>query len=212
MNYVNRIVDSIASDDELIAFQNNVFAISNRIKNFIEALLSEYRYNNFKQKLNRNEIFIKELWEFPQIITPTKSISEFPKSLYSEEDGNINNLERTFVRKVASLDNVDWWHRLLDRNDYFINGFINHYPDFIVKTKSGHIVLVETKGEHLDGDDSKRKLELGRLWSNYSNPSKYKYFMAFERSPLNEDGADLVDNIVVSSNLATALLLIISLK
>ena len=84
----------------------------------------------------------------------------------------------------------------MDRNEFALNGYLNHYADFIIETNGSNIILVETKGEHLDGDDTKKKLELGTLWSTYSGPSKYKYFMAFDRSPLNEDGADLIDNII----------------
>ena len=94
------------------------------------------------------------------------------------------------------MENVVWWHRNLEKTDYSINGYLNHYPDFIVKTKSNKIILVETKGEHLDGDDSKKKLELGNLWSSYSGPHTYKYFMAFDKSPLDADGANLLDNII----------------
>lgn len=100
------------------------------------------------------------------------------------------------MTKVSSLDNVKWWHRNIDRVGFVINGFLNHYPDFIVETNSGVVVFIETKGEHLDGDDSKKKLELGQLLSSHSNPSKYKYFMAFERTPLNENGSDLLDNVI----------------
>lgn len=50
--------------------------------------------------------------------------------------------------------------------------FINHYPDFMAMTKSGRLILVEAKGDYLDGDDSKTKLKLSRRWqaqagSNY---------------------------------------------
>ncbi len=31
-------------------------------------------------------------------------------------------------------------------NSTAINGIINHYPDFIVRTSSGKIVIIETKG------------------------------------------------------------------
>jgi len=34
--------------------------------------------------------------------------------------------------------------------DFYLNGAINHYPDFIVKTRNGRIVLVETKGDNTD--------------------------------------------------------------
>ena len=44
-------------------------------------------------------------------------------------------------------------------------------PDFIVYTTKGTLILIETKGNHLDKDKSREKNELG---------SKFKYFMVFE--------------------------------
>lgn len=38
-------------------------------------------------------------------------------------------------------------YRVFDRKRMLLQEK-NHYPDFIVMTKSGHIVMIETKGEH----------------------------------------------------------------
>ncbi len=199
VRYVNRIVESFKSEDDLVALQNNIYSIGQRIKNFINGLLEEYRYENFKNKLSSNEIFINNDlagYEMKMSITLPEHTSQYLRTLYKEEDNNVNSLEVKFMTKVSSLTNVKWWHRNIERIEYSLNGYLNHYVDFIVETKNGAIILVETKGEHLDGDDSKKKLELGNLWSTYSGPTKYKYFMAFDRSPLSEDGADLLDNII----------------
>lgn len=199
VNYIDRIVASFKTEDEVVALQSNINAISIRIKNFINELLEEYRYKNFKDKLVSNDIFIDQEilgYQMKMSITLPEHTSEYFRTLYKEEDNNVNSLEEKFMLKVASLPNVKWWHRNIDRNEYALNGYLNHYADFIVETNNGTIILVETKGEHLDGDDSKKKLELGKLWSTYSGPTKYKYFMAFEKSPLAEDGADLLDNII----------------
>lgn len=62
------------------------------------------------------------------------------------------------------MENVRWWHRIIERRNFKLNGFINHSPDFIVMTKSGVLVLIETKGDHLANDESRSKLKLGRTW------------------------------------------------
>ncbi len=64
-----------------------------------------------------------------------------------------------------------------------INGFVHHYPDFIVLTKAGKVVVIETKGDHLDNDDSRKKLQLGQKWANKAG-DKYKYFMVFNTNPI----------------------------
>lgn len=194
--YVERIIDSLTTEDEIVALQNNIYAISQRIKDFVTKRIELYRYENFKAQLARNEIFVRNDFSFGLTVTLPVHTSSYMKTLYTEEDGRVNSLEERFMAKVSSLRNVKWWHRIIDRVEYSLNGYINHYPDFIIETNSGQIVLVETKGEYLDGDDSKKKLELGKLWSSYAGPNKYKYFMAFDRSPLNADGSDLLDNII----------------
>ena len=52
--------------------------------------------------------------------------------------------------------------RSLHNREFKLNGFVNHYPDFVFRTKNGNTVLVETKGDHLATDDSQAKLSLGR--------------------------------------------------
>lgn len=66
----------------------------------------------------------------------------------------------------------------MSRHGFCINGFINHYPDFILKTNSGKVILAETKGEHLKNDDSCEKIELGEAW-RYAAGNQYRYYMVF---------------------------------
>ena len=62
-----------------------------------------------------------------------------------------------------------------------INGFkTNHYPDFILRTKSGKTILIETKGDHLDGSDSEGKCRLGNECERQAGHN-YSYFMVFEK-------------------------------
>lgn len=93
------------------------------------------------------------------------------------------------------MENVRWWHRIIDRKGFKLNGFINHYPDFIVMTKSGVLVLIETKGDHLANDENRSKLKLGRTWQAQAGKN-YRYFMVFKDKTLNADGAYTVDEFV----------------
>lgn len=94
----------------------------------------------------------------------------------AEED--MNKLEQDLVMELTALPNVRWWHRNMVRNGFCINGFINHYPDIIIMTDSGKIILAETKGGHLTNDDSREKIELGNAWRNAAG-NKYRYYMVF---------------------------------
>ena len=55
-------------------------------------------------------------------------------------------------------------------------------------TKSGVLALIETKGDYLNNEDSKKKLALGRAWQSASG-SKYRYYMIFEHMDVQLDGA-----------------------
>ena len=73
-------------------------------------------------------------------------------------------------------------------NSFVLNGFINHYPDFIVATEKGNIILVETKGDDRDNSDSKAKLRLGRKWAELAG-SEYRYYMVFDENDTGFEGA-----------------------
>jgi type III restriction enzyme len=106
----------------------------------------------------------------------------------------MNDFEKKVINEIANLDSVVFWHRNLERGKGFLlNGFINHYPDFIIKTKNGKIVLLETKGEHLDGTESQKKIRLGEKWASKAG-DQFRYFMVFNTAKL--DGAKSVSELI----------------
>ena len=106
----------------------------------------------------------------------------------------MNTFVRKVINEVANLDSVVYWHRNLERGKgLLLNGFINHYPDFIVKMKDGKTILIETKGDHLDGSDSKQKIRLGGYWASKAG-NEYRYFMVFDSDKL--DGSRTVAELL----------------
>ena len=101
-------------------------------------------------------------------------------------------MESALVREFTALPNIKWWHRNISRRGFCINGFINHYPDFIVMTQSGRIILVEPKGEQLKNDNSREKIELGDAWRHAAG-NQYRYYMVFQ------DGDNLLPGAVSES-------------
>jgi type III restriction enzyme len=70
-------------------------------------------------------------------------------------------------------------------------GWVYNDVDFIVKTKSGRIIVLETKGDDRDSTDSELKLNLGKLWEAKTGRlpgSGFHYMMVFENNPV--DGAE----------------------
>ena len=123
---------------------------------------------------NKIEGFFKSYIEYYN-----KSLN-FTVEEYEEHKNKMNKDEQRVIMEIASLDNVLFWHRNLEtKKGFHINGYFrNHYPDFIIVTKRRNVILLETKGDHLDNDDSTYKNGLGKTWAEKCG-SKYKYFMVF---------------------------------
>ena len=152
-------------------------------------MIDDYREKQFIAKIESGEIIVEPQYRFPKSISPTSTMLPINKSLY-EQEADVNNFEHRVISEIAGLPNVRWWHRVIDstKASFVLNGFINHYPDFIVATNSGKIVLVETKGDDRDNSDSRIKLQLGRKWADMAG-TKYRYYMVFDENDTGFDGA-----------------------
>lgn len=184
---INEFVLDVIKDfdsEQLGELVDNELDTQDRFKQHIDALLVEHQEKCFKKQLDISAITCEPTYSFPMRMTYKKKAIGLRKGLYDEEDGDINNFEYDVIKEVINLDNVVFWHRNPDRtNGFGINGYINHYPDFIVGLKSGRIVMLETKGGDRDNSDSRRKLELGKLWANTAG-DRYRYYMVFSAPKL----------------------------
>lgn len=192
--YVRRIVENM-TEDELMAMETAIPIYARKIQQKIEILEDEYRERQFYKWLDSGKVVCREYYALPDVITPAITTDAIPCSLYEAERNDMNNFEHRLIDVVASLDNIRWWHRIIDRKGLRLNAFINHYPDFMVMTKSGNVVLIEAKGDYLDGDDSQKKLELGRTWQAHAG-KMYRYFMVFQDKALNMTGAYTLDGFL----------------
>lgn len=192
--YVRRIVANM-TDDELSTMETAIPVYAQKIQKKIDSLEEVYRSKLFKKWLDSGKIVCRDSYAFDSVITPAYTIDSIPYSLYEAEKDDMNNFERQVIDVVVGTENIRWWHRIIDRKGFRLNGYFNHYPDFMVKTKSGKIVLIEAKGDYLDGDDSKAKLDLGRKWQEQAG-RLYRYFMVFKDKDLGMDGAYTLDKFV----------------
>lgn len=199
LEYVKRIVGAMDKDG-VATMQSNVPTYAHKIGKKIETLEDDYREEQFFKWLDSGKVICREAYVFPEVITPAQAIDVVPYSLYESEKNDMNQFERHVLDMIVSLNNVWWWHRVIDRKGFRLNGFINHYPDFIVMTKKGNVVLVESKGDYLDGDDSKAKLALGRAWQAAAG-SRYRYFMVFKDKEIGKGSYKLDDFAEVMKNL-----------
>ena len=99
----------------------------------------------------------------------------------------IREFEKHLLTQAYQFPTI-WWHRIIERKGFCLNGFINHYPDFMVQTTRGRIVLIETKGDYLWNDESRAKLHLGRKWQELCGQN-YRYCMVFGDKDAEVEGA-----------------------
>jgi type III restriction enzyme len=184
--YVTKIVNGMEAEQLQDCLERDVSYMS-KIKQKIKTLADAHSYKAFNDLLDVDRIVVLPSFILSEIITPPANAPSLPKSLYATE-ASMGIFEGRVINDIANLESVEWWHRNLSRGKGFrINGFINHYPDFILKMKSGRIVVLETKGDDRDNTDSEMKLKLGKLWESRCG-GNFKYIMAFENNPI--EGAE----------------------
>ena len=184
--YINLIVAGM-NREQLSAMEKAPLGFAAKIRLKIENLLSKHFKETFFTWLDRGRIICEPYYVLPSAIHPTNSTALFGKSLYEAED-SMNTLEQDLVKELTSIPNVLWWHRNIARHGFAINGYLNHYPDIMLMTQNGKIILVETKGDHLKNDDSLEKIELGTAWRNAAG-NHYRYYMVFRENENLPHGA-----------------------
>lgn len=185
--YLRRIVENMNSEQRQHCFQH-IYQYFEKIKEKIHTISNNHAEQEFVKLRNYNEIEIKHHFAFANAISPSEFSVPFEKSLY-EKEGKMSEFERSILHKIVSHSGIDlrFWHRNLERKGFFINAFLNHYPDFILLTQKGSVILLETKGNQLDNSDSQAKIKAGSAWENAANRlndgHEYRYFMVFEHEP-----------------------------
>lgn len=193
-DYVRRIVAGM-TEDELAAMETAIPTYAAKIQDKIKGLEEACREDQFLRWLDAGKIVCKDSYALLPVITPADTTDAIPKSLYEAEKDDMNNGEHELIDAVVALENVKWWHRIIERKDFRLNGYINHYPDFMVMTNSGKLVLIEYKGDDRDNSDSERKLKLGRKWQAQCGQN-YRYFMVFKNREFGIDGAYTMDQFM----------------
>ena len=176
--YINRIVDDM-DKAQLAAMEKAPLGYAAKIRDKIETLLESHYREIFEKWLETERIVCMPSFRLPASIHPANNTDIYARSLYTAEDGDMNKLEQKLVVELTALPNVRWWHRNIARQGFAINGFIKHYPDILIMTKSGKLICAETKGEHLKNDDSREKIALGKAWRTAAGKD-FRYYMVFE--------------------------------
>ncbi|MCJ8210657.1 DEAD/DEAH box helicase family protein [Mucilaginibacter sp. RS28] len=181
--YIERILGSLDAEqlqDILLRKQSYADKIKLKIKQHADA----YAEERFNDLIKIGKVVTQPAWHFSEMIVPGITGASISKSLY-EREGAMNDFETSVIETISALPNISFWHRNLGRGKGFcINGYqSNHYPDFIVGTRLGRIVLIETKGDDRDNSDSQAKCRLGNKWEELAGDS-FRYFMVFNQKQL----------------------------
>lgn len=181
--YIGRILTSMNAE-QLRDILVRKWSYTDKIKAKIRLLADSYAEGRFTDLIKSKKIITKQTWKLGTEIVPGNTSSAIGNSLY-EKEGSMNNFEEKVAMEIGTSSNIAFWHRNLERGKgFYINGFkSNHYPDFIIQTKSGKTIVLETKGDHLDGSDSEAKCRLGNEWERQA-AQDFAYFMVFDKKEI----------------------------
>tara|TARA_R110001606_G_scaffold199601_1_gene347375 strand:+ start:2072 stop:4711 length:2640 start_codon:yes stop_codon:yes gene_type:complete len=188
--YVGRILKGMNAE-QMRDILVRKWSYTDKIRDKIRLLSDSYAETKFFDLIKAKRISTKENWKLKSSIVPGNLGSSIGNSLY-EREGKMNGLEERAIMEIGTASNIAFWHRNLDRTKgFFINGFkSNHYPDFILHTKSGITILLETKGGDRDNSDSAGKCRLGNEWEKQAGKD-FAYFMVFDKKEI--EGAYTLD-------------------
>ena len=187
--YVSRVMQNM-TEDQLTDLEQSDYLYIQKIYDKVRQLLAVHAKDTFEKWIEQDMISCQPLYSFPASITAAKVNDVIPKSLYTAEE-DVNGYESRVAWELSALPNIRWWHRNISRRGFAINGAVTAYPDLIVMTEKGKVLLVETKGDHLKNDESKEKAEIGAIWAAKASQlgRVYKYFMVYETKKPEYAGA-----------------------
>lgn len=181
-DYIRKATRDLSSKYSIAELFQLKFSLRDKILQSIEGYLNNYAKAQF-EKLHKEGKFILDLRQ-SYSIRKTMEIynphaESFQKNVF-EKAGKLNDEEYRMAKAIDDLDNIKWWFRNLDKGGFFIQGYLPYplNPDFILETKSGVVIAIEYKGEHLA--DKEYKEGIGNIWGGLNE--KYKFIMVTEKN------------------------------
>lgn len=192
-DYIDRVIETLNAD-QLADLEQSPYPYLVKVEKKVKSLLATHRAKVFQLWLEQGKIVCHPNYALKSTISPTSSTSVIPNSLYTSEE-DMNDYERKMIWALSSMPNIKWWHRNISRLGFMINGSTHAFPDIIAMTTNGKILMIETKGDHLDNDESKEKAKIGQQWDMLAG-SRYRYFMVFESKSPDYPGAYSYDRFM----------------
>ncbi len=181
--YIHKLVEDF-TEEQFQDYLNHHYSYTSKIKEKIKQLSAVYAEQKFRDFLDTDKIFIKPNYSFQKEIAPGNTSKDITKSLY-EKESDMNGFEEKVMNEIANLPNIAFWTRNMSKKQFKINAFQNHYPDFIIYTKSNKTIVLESKGDDRDNSDSEAKIRLGKAWERKAG-NNFKYFMVFDKKEVTD--------------------------
>ena len=179
--YLGRIIDHMMNGEliPLHELSNNRYALRDTIHAHIHRLESDMAKQRFLQLEKSRKLSVVKTYSPNQILeTSNVSQEQFNSHLF-ERAVHMNREELELAYRIDLLPNIRWWYKNIEKRDFFIQGWkkLRFYPDFILKTLSGKIAIVEYKGEHLlTSEDTEYKKEIGKIWAKLAG-KRYEFHL-----------------------------------
>ena len=184
-SYIRRIVDDMDQATVEACF-DSVGSVARCVQDAVRELASEHCESRFEMMLTNGSIVCDPSYKLPDSFRLARPNTSYAQTLYEAEEGDLDGIELKMADLLSNSGRIRWWHRVAERREgeFCINGFINHYPDFLAQTTDGVVLAIETKGGHLIGEDSEAKLRLGTRWADMAG-REFRYVMVFESQKLD---------------------------
>jgi len=195
---VQETLDVLEANDQMTAeklYASRVFIVQ-EIKRDIQKQAHEASESMFREKLASGAIQFKLMasedealnWKLAETLTLSvkdtdrifrkKNGEDIKRNLFEKVyQKELNDLEQDVAWYLDDSDAVKWWHRLVVKQDYHLQGWQRNrvYPDFLACLEAKgdgttKFTVLETKGDHLKGnDDTAYKERLFELLTEHYN-------------------------------------------
>ncbi len=183
--YIDLILGDMLAVYQLNELSLNRFRLKEKIHETIIDTIQAYTKQQFNVLLSDHTLATDVSFYTPEntILIARVSPESFQKHLF-EKAGAMNGEETELAFRIDALDNILWWYRNREKEDFYLQGWKQgkFYPDFILKTRGGVYILVEYKGEdRLTNEDTEYKEALGHTWEQVSD-GENKFFLASKKN------------------------------
>lgn len=192
-NYIRTTISNLSSKYPIAELFQLKFSLRDAITKSIEHHLNVYAKLRFDELLAGKKFILDQKQSYAidktlEIYNPYPET--FQRSIF-ENVGKLNKEEYRLAKAIDNLDNVKWWFRNLNKGGFYIQGYLpsSLNPDFILETKTGTVIVLEYKGEHLA--DREYKEEIGNIWGGLNEVYK---FMMVTKTNIEEKVKDIKES------------------